>query len=650
MKKQIFWLMAATMLCSAPIFTACDDDDENTPTEETTTKPVKDTDFTVSVSGTTVTIKSSLTYGNMWVTYAGTQYQLTDGAVTISIPVAGDYEMTFSYYNSATYTSDTFTVTITATDLSFLDEGVFKALTGGKEAYEAATADANGYKFTRSWRLDAFLTSANTEYVKSGYTGGVGFFGSDWWACAGSYKGSWQNDATNGITDCAEDATIAFDPVNGVVKFTVKTAYDTTYVQGMKANAGAYTAGLLEAGTYYTTFTYNKVAEQYGSDGAAEQILNNAGTTLSDSYLEIKFAKKEIGSNGFVRMPMNKIYAGWTSIFENQFLNIKLMTEETGNVLHTVVGRSVDGGAKAGDSEKDDCLLFYTYVADELDDQYTYSDEAPNYYEPINTSATVATLNGTWYYYEVPFNWLGWNIPETDGDTPAGTLLNEWNLASDIADWASVADGYADAKFVFDAEAGTCDINGTATTYTVENGVITFGAPVTFNAGSVSFTDVTTLNIYNAETGVGIFLGTQNGDKFESSVVNLWSGSFVAGGGLFNTTNWVGDWNTNTKLEGNGDYTLTFNYTDSNEPNGLYIEFPSILMKYPNVVVTINSIAVDGVDKDITGIDFESAKSIEGGDNGTTLRYTINNAWGTALLPLGTVTEKVEVKVTLSGM
>lgn len=642
--------MAATMLCYAPIFTACDDDDESTPTEETTNKPVKDTDFTVEVSGTTVTVKSSLTYGNMWVTYAGTQYQLTDGAVTISIPVAGDYEMTFSYYNSATYTSDAFTVTITSTDLSFLDEGVFKTLTGGKAVYEAATADANGYKFTRSWRLDAFLTSANTEYVKSGYTGGVTFFGSDWATSAGSYKGSWQNDGTNGITDCAEDATIAFDPVSGVVKFTVKTAYDTTYVQGMKANAGEYTAGLLEAGTYYTTFTYNKVAEQYGSDGAAEQILNYVKTTLSDSYLEIKFAKKEIGSNGFVRMPMNKIYAGWTSVFENQFLNIKLMTEETGNVLHTVVGRSVDGGAKAGDSEGDNCLLFYTYVADELDDQYTYSDEAPNYYEPINTGATAATLNGTWYYYEVPFNWLGWNIPETDGDTPAGTLLNEWNSKSDIADWASVADGYADAKFVFDAETGSCDINGTATTYTVENGVVTFGAPVTFNAGTVSFDDVTTLNIYNSETGVGVFLGLQNGEKYESSVINLWSGSFVAGGGLFNTTNWVGDWNTNTVLDGNGDYTITFNYTDSNEPNGLYIEFPSILMKYPNVVVTINSIAVDGVEKDITGIDFDTAKSIEGGDSGTTLRYTINNAWGTALLPLGTVTEKVEVNVTLSGM
>ena len=166
----------------------------------------------------------------------------------------------------------------------------------------------------------------------------------------------------------------------------------------MKTNAGAYSGGLLEAGTYYTTFTYNKVAEKYGADGAADQIANNAKTTLSDSYLEIKLEKKAIGANGFVRMPLNKIYGGWTSIFENQYLNFKIMTDETQNVLHAVLGRSVDGGAKPTDTEGDNCLLFYTYVADELDQAGAYKYEIPSYTVANVLASTVAAadVQGEW--------------------------------------------------------------------------------------------------------------------------------------------------------------------------------------------------------------------------------------------------------------
>jgi len=573
MKKQILWLMTAAMLCSAPVFTACDDDDDNNKTEEPTenaTKPVKDTDFTVSVSGNTVTITSTLTYGNMWVTYNDTQYKLTDGSVTITIPTSGTYEMTFSYYDTTTYTSDVFTVEITATDLSFLDEGIFKTLTGGKAAYEAATADANGYKFTRSWRLDAFLSEIGVEYTKSGYAGGVGFFGKDWWACAGSYKGSWQNDATNGITDCAEDATIAFDPVNNVVKFTVVTAYDTTYVTGMKANAGAYTGGVLTAGTYYTTFTYNKVDEQYGTSAeltgdatnAATQILNNAGTTLSDSYLEVKFAKTAIGNNGFVRMPLNKIYAGWTSIFENQFLNIKLMTDETGNVLHAVLGRSVDGGAKAGDAEDDNCLLFYTYVADELDAANAYTYEVPSYTidNVLASSVEASAIQGTWKITTTgsPFGWVNWanNMVYdawADFETAANTVLSWWAFGDPSSDDAiakkdATITAYTGTSVTLNSD-GTYVVNdamneyaeGAYTakeytgTYTYNGGYITFSDDVTITCASVTLSGKEFYVVApegNALAGnegeadndavtSGLWIGQTNGDKTETAAIHF---------------------------------------------------------------------------------------------------------------------------------
>ncbi|MBQ3657647.1 MAG: hypothetical protein II956_12505 [Bacteroidales bacterium] len=568
MKKFNYWLSLA-MICGATVattFTSCnkdDDKDDNkggTTQTSTVSKPVEGTDFTVAVDGTTVTVTTSLTYGNMYVLYDGTQYAVKDGKATVSIPVAGEYKMTFNIYENGVNTaSDEFTAKITATDLTFLDEGVFKALTGGKAVYEAAQADANGYKFTRSWRLDAFLAEIGAEYTKSGYNDGVGFFGSDWWACAGSYKGSWQNDAANGITDCAEDATIAFDPVNSVVKFTVKTAYDTTYVHGMKTNAGAYSGGLLDAGTYYATFTYNKVAEKYGADGAADQIANNAKTTLSDSYLEIKLEKKAIGANGFVRMPLNKIYGGWTSIFENQYLNFKIMTDETQNVLHAVFGRSVDGGAKPTDTEGDNCLLFYTYVADELDQAGAYKYEIPSYTvaNVLASTVTAADIQGEWKIVSTgsPFGWINWASNKTfnawaDFNAACETVKGWWafgnpdeaeattKMEAAIATYGSTvvklnADGtfaitdamndWADGAFIAKEYSGT---------YTYDGGYITFSTDVTLTCTSATLSGnkFYVVTPEGSEDGDGandefvkggLWIGVTNGDKTETAAIHF---------------------------------------------------------------------------------------------------------------------------------
>ncbi len=566
--KRINYYLAAAMICGATIattFTSCkdDDDDEKGGTTQTSTvsKPVQGTDFTVTVDGSIVTVSTSLTYGNMYVLYQGTQYAIKDGKATVSIPIAGDYKMTFNIYENGVNTaSDEFTVTIKATDLTFLDEGVFKALTGGKAAYEAATADANGYKFTRSWRLDAFLSEIGVEYTKSGYADGVGFFGDTWWACAGSYKTSWQNDADNGIIDEAEDATIAFDPVNNVVKFTVKTAYDTTYVYGMKTNAGEYKGGKLAEGTYYTKFSYTKFDEQYGSDGAAEQILNNAKSALSDSYLEIKFEKTAIGDNGFVRMPLNKIYAGWTSIFENQFLNIKLMTEETGNVLHAVIGRSVDGGAKPTDVEGDNCLLFYTYVADELDDTYSY--EVPSYTveNVLASSVEAAAIQGEWQIVQSgsPFGWVNWanNMVYdawADFETAANIVLSWWgfgdpNVQASVDKKDATIAAYTGTYVSLNSD-GTYKIydamneyvNGAYVgklytgTYTYSGGYITFSDDVTLTCASVVLSGKEFYVVApegNASAGKdgeadneavtgGLWIGQTNGEKTETAAIHF---------------------------------------------------------------------------------------------------------------------------------
>jgi hypothetical protein len=572
MRKINYWL-AAALICGTTTFgfTSCGDDDDddnnnnggtnNGGTSQTTvSNPVKDKDFTVAVDGTTVTVSTSLTYGMMYVLYDGVQYDVKDGKATVAIPLAGDYKMTFNIYeNGVNYASDEFTVSISTTDLSFLDEGIFKAMTGGKAAYEAATADENGYKFTRSWRLDAFISEIGVEYTKSGYAGGVGFFGDDWWACAGSYKNSWQNDAANNVNDEAEDATIAFDPVNNVVKFTVKNAYDTTYVYGMKSNAGAYTAGKIAAGTYYTTFTYTKKDEQYGAGAAAEQIANNAKTTLSDSYLELTFAKKTIGDNAFVRMPLNKIYAGWTSIFENQYLNIKLMTDGTGNVLHAVMGRSVDGGKTPTDTEGDNCLLFYTYVCDELDAANAYTYEIPSYTVENVLAATVpaADIQGTWNIASSgsPFGWINWADNKTfnawaDFSSACNTVKDWWAFGDPSTDEATAkldatianaaqttvalnADGTFAIKDALNAFAdGAFTAKEYSGTYTYEGGYIKFSTEVTISCASVTLsgTEFYVVAPEGSEDGEGanddfvkggLWIGATNGDKTETAAIHF---------------------------------------------------------------------------------------------------------------------------------
>ena len=84
--KKFNYYLAMSLLCSATFvgtLTSCnkdDDKDSGSTTQTTGTKPVKDTDFKVSVDGNTITVTSNLTYGNQWVTFEGSQYNLKDGA------------------------------------------------------------------------------------------------------------------------------------------------------------------------------------------------------------------------------------------------------------------------------------------------------------------------------------------------------------------------------------------------------------------------------------------------------------------------------------------------------------------------------------------------------------------------------------------
>lgn len=261
-------------------------------------------------------------------------------------------------------------------------------------------------------------------------------------------------------------------------------------------------------------------------------------------------------------MPLNKIYAGWTSVFENQFLNIKLMTEETGNVLHAVIGRSVDGGAKPTDVEGDNCLLFYTYVADELDEAGKYNYEVPSYTveNVLASSVEEAAIHGEWTIIEdgSPFGWVNWanNMvfdAWVDFETAANTVFN-WGAFGKTDEDATVAkknatieaytgtyvnlnpngsyeiydamNGYDEGQYVGKLYTGT---------YTYSGGYITFSADVTLTCASVVLSGKEFYVVApegNASAGKdgeadneavtgGLWIGQTNGVKTETAAIHF---------------------------------------------------------------------------------------------------------------------------------
>jgi hypothetical protein len=389
MRKLNYWLVAAMICGSAVLTTSCDKDDDNDNnnggTTQTTTvsKPVQGTDFTVTVDGTTVTVTTSLTYGNMYVLYQGTQYAIKDGKATVSIPVAGDYKMTFNIYENGVNTaSDEFSVTITATDLSFLDNSVtLKVLTGGKSVYEAGTNDGKGV-FTRTWRLDWFKNNSGVNYSKSGFGAGLYYYGymnTGKTIAVSAGRGTYQYQSD------VEHATISFDFVKQVAKLVIE---GDDFLGG--------NGDVIPSGTYYASFQYTK-KEQNLFDGVntcdwdgvdkstsfGEDNLTNFGDEYTGEYYEITLDKVAIGESGIVRLPVDNFYnsnkennGGSTQYYsfrDQDRLNFDIFVTNDA-VMYAHMHRDNNN---TGVSEEKGFEIIYTFVSDELDEAKAYTYEVP---------------------------------------------------------------------------------------------------------------------------------------------------------------------------------------------------------------------------------------------------------------------------------
>ncbi len=196
-------------------------------------------------------------------------------------------------------------------------------------------------------------------------------------------------------------------------------------------------------------------------------------------------------------------------------------------VILTLTADQLKIGVRRTNSEGD-ALYVFNFVSDDYANSYV--PIPVTYSEPIKKTFTKKDLVGTWRYSLVAQNWISW---EVSGSGKGGSQENSWYTRNDmITSWLGNASTFTNADantYVFNAD-GTCNLNGTANTYTVTNGTITFGTPLTGTEWSLVYISlkgnkVNVLNVTSigpdSYTSNGIWIGQKNGDKNEDMAVQL---------------------------------------------------------------------------------------------------------------------------------
>ena len=504
MKKMKFKVLIALMSILAVGFvSSCKEDDPVV--EPVSNIPVLDEDFAFTVVNNDVNFTTSL-IGNVWFKNetSGTEYVVADGVVSVNLPKMGSYPFTCNtLIEGETFTSDTFIVAILQDDLSFLESGLWKALTGGTAGYN------------KSWRLDDFTSQDGVNFCKY-FKGSIGYVSPDDLKCNGILKtnaqwADWSGDYPSffdGVQDLPEDATISFDGATGKVKLAM--------TKGIKTN------GAGEASEYWTetvegAFSLEVVDTVDFEEVNIQSVSAQSGGTYGDQAASVSFSSP-------LRFPidMGLMIDG---AFDDEVLQdgFKILSC-TDSAMVVFAWRQYSGG------EPNVWGHLFFFICDD----YTYSSEQFTYSEPIKTSFTAADLVGTWKYADVAQDWISWDALGDKGTVINAACLNAWATRADmittLSSWngSDVTETFTtnDAnEYVFNSD-GTCTLAGIANTYSVSNGVIAFGTELTteFQVVFITLTG-TTVTIADPKEGtgydVGIWLGQRNGDKTEYSCVHL---------------------------------------------------------------------------------------------------------------------------------
>ena len=507
MKKFSYYLLIAilsTLIVS--VFPACEDDTNDDPEpqeEEKDYTPVLDEDFSYAVDGNDVLFTTSLT-GNVWFTNVndGSEHTVSDGEATVNLPLADTYKFTCSVIvDGVTYTSDEFEVVIDAEDTSFLEEGVWKALTGGPNGDKTWVLDVTQVVSTS---IDnAGNTTQDTSYVSKYFHNPLDFYGDEEaGAAAGEEWGPWGGTSLYDWGGSPEEGEISFDGLNREVTLTLN---------------GETSTGSFSMETYEREPDFLILP-----DGTSlwDNMLNNHYSYLgsfSDEMADISFGE------GF-RFPMDN-----GRIAEEQFLaeDLKNVTilHASDSALVVRVKRTYEEG------EESKCWLLYNYVVK----GYDYGlPEIPTH--PVASDVTASSLQGSWVFADVPGDWVGWSSADVLNGWADGAAMNttfeSWGITATAEKYAAAqkdtltfnADGTCTILDVtYDEENAQEIVTEYETTYTVSGGYVTFAdeVAITGYTGMLSLTGTNVYALDVASSTEGIWLGQNNGDKAESTAVHL---------------------------------------------------------------------------------------------------------------------------------
>ncbi len=255
---------------------------------------------------------------------------------------------------------------------------------------------------------------------------------------------------------------------------------------------------------------------------------------LSDEIATVKMAEG-------LHFPLDegRFYNDYHETIKGQFLTEDLETCDIvhiqDNAMVVRVKRSYEGDGETK------CWMFYNYIVKGY--EYEVKEDPV---EPINTDFNAADLVGTWKLSEgATGGWCSWAEVELyDYWTERIDMLEAvtgWGIFGDpeeeetLVVRGKMSDAADKVQLVFN-EDKTCEITNNIydkgtdaevlttvnTTYSVDAGVITFADPIVINAilFELSGTElhITTVNNEGVE---GLWLGYQNEEKPESSVMNI---------------------------------------------------------------------------------------------------------------------------------
>ena len=335
--KKIKNLIALSLCAMAVIFTAC-----KTEEPDIFGKPVKDKDFTVTISGNNVVLSctNSTMTSVLWQVSEGTQS--TTKKDTIYLPLAGDYNVVLSVSNGGDYVSaDTVKFNIASSDAEYFNKGILKALTGGA-----------GVK--KTWVLD-------TE--KKFFHNPLDFYG-DAEAGLDANGKSWGPWGGTSIVDWGgtpEVGDITFDAISGTCTLTL----DGVPVTGK-----------------YSLKPYDRPADFINPALAGQTLWENM---LTGKYSELGHMSAQMGDLKFgagLRFPMDKgrITNDANATNPSQFLTSDL---ENVVIMHCSDSSMIVRVKRTYEGDKQSkCWLLYNFIVKE----YTYVPEAFTYTQNLKTT------------------------------------------------------------------------------------------------------------------------------------------------------------------------------------------------------------------------------------------------------------------------